>query len=79
MPNNKRGSNRQPGAPALPGAGRPITKATIHGGNPIRVALKSSAGYEHIGTGITTIERSGSDRVVRVALEDGSTIIITVY
>jgi hypothetical protein len=59
--------------------GRPITKATIQYGNPIRVALKSTAGYEHIGTGVTTIERSGTDRIVRVVLEDGSTIIITVY
>jgi len=75
----KRGSNRPAGSPALPGAGRPITKATIHEGNPIRVALKSAAGYEHIGTGATSIERSGTDRVVRVTLEDGSSIIITVY
>lgn len=59
--------------------GRPITKATIQEGNPIRVALKSTDGYEHIGTGATSIERSGTDRIVKVALEDGSTIIITVY
>lgn len=76
---NKRGSNRQPGAPALPGAGRPITKATIKAGNPIRVARKSADGYEHIGTGETAIERSGTDRIVRVEIEDGSTIIITVF
>lgn len=76
---SKRGSNRQPGAPALPGAGRPITKAIIHEGSPIRVALKSADGYEHLGTGVTSIERSGTDRIVRVALDDGSTIIITVY
>lgn len=76
---NKRGSNRQAGAPALPGAGRPPSKATITAGNPIRVAVKGADGYEHIGTGATTIERSGSDRVIRVALENGSTIIITVY
>ena len=76
---NKRGSNRQPGAPALPGAGRPITKATIHAGNPIRVALNSASGYEHIGTGATTIERSGTDRIVRIDLADGNMIIITVY
>lgn len=64
---------------ARDGAGRPPASATIKAGSPIRVAVISADGYEHIGTGVTAIERSGSDRVVRVALTDGSAIIITVY
>lgn len=76
---SRRGINRQKGASGLPGAGRPPQSATIKAGNPVRVAHVFPSGYEHLGTGAATIERSGTDRIVRVTLEDGSTIVITVF
>jgi hypothetical protein len=38
-----------------------------------------AAGVEHIGTGTATIERVSTERVVRIALEDGSTLVLTVF
>lgn len=76
---NKRGSNRPPGAPALPGAGRPPNSATIRAGNPVMISRTFPDGIEHIGTGTVSITRSGNDRIVRIALEDGSTLILTVF
>lgn len=76
---NKRGSNRLPGAPALPGAGRPPNSATIKAGNPIMASRVFPDGVEHIGTGTVSITRSGNDRIVKIALDDGSTLILTVF
>lgn len=61
------------------GAGRPPNSATIKAGNPVMVSRKFPDGVEHIGTGTVSITRSGNDRIVRVALEDGSTLVITVF
>jgi hypothetical protein len=77
---NKRGQNRQPGAPALPGAGRPPQSATIKAGNPVMVAQTfPGGGFGHLGKGTAEITRAGSSRIVRVLIEDGSTLVITVF
>lgn len=76
---SKRGSNRQLGAPALPGAGRPPQTATIRAGNPVCAALTHDGGYELLGTGTVTIERVGTDRIVRIPFGDGSTLVLTVF
>lgn len=53
---------------------------TIKAGSPIRVALThQGGGYTHLGTGEVAIERSGADRIVRVELGDGSTLVLTVF
>lgn len=76
---SKRGSNRQQGAPALPGAGRPPQTATIRAGNPIMATRVYPDGVERIGTGVATIERVSTERVVRVQLDDGSTLVLTIF
>lgn len=56
-----------------------LAPADAKEGAPLRIARTSGDGYEPIGTGVAAITRSGTDRIVRVLLEDGSTLIITIY
>lgn len=80
MKTNRRGENRKPGAPALPGAGRPPQSATIRVGTPLMISqVEPDGSYGHIGKGVAEITRSGVSRIVRVLLEDGSTLVITVF
>lgn len=58
---------------------RPPKSATIKAGNPVMASRVFHDGVEHIGTGTVSITRSGNDRIVKVALEDGSILIITVF
>lgn len=53
---------------------------TIKAGGPISAGIAhQGGGYMHLGTGKAVIERSGTDRIVRVELEDGSTLVLTVF
>ena len=62
------------------GAGPKIKTATIRAGNPVMISqLLADGSYGHIGKGVVTIDRDGSSRIVRVALDDGSTIQIMVF
>lgn len=76
---NKRGSNRQPGAPALPGAGRKsIVKATIREGDGLMLSQVYADGTADLGRGRVAVEKIGRDRVIKVAQADGSEIRILV-
>jgi len=76
----RRGENRKAGDPALPGAGRPPQSATIKAGNPVMASLTlPDGGYGHLGKGVAEIARSGTSRVIRVPLEDGSTLVLMVF
>jgi len=79
---SKRGSNRQKGAPALPGAGRPATKATLREGVIVLISQvwpdKSNVdlGRGIVG-GVESIKES-SDRLVTIPQKDGSEIRIVI-
>lgn len=76
---SKRGSNRQPGAPALPGAGRPPKSATIREGTPIMISQVYPDGMADLGRGKATIRRQGLSRIVVIPQEDGSEIRILIF
>lgn len=77
------GTKGKSGGPRTPGPekelGRPPNSATIKAGNPVMASRVFHDGVEHIGIGKVSITRSGSDRIVKVALEDGSTLVLTVF
>lgn len=75
---SKRGSNRPKGAPALPGAGRPATKATIKNGVGLMLTHVYSDGAADIGRGVATIEAIGRSRLIKIPQDDGSEIRILV-
>jgi hypothetical protein len=75
---NNRGSNRQPGAPALPGAGRPATKATINDGDGLMISHVYAGGTADIGRGKAEITKIGNSRLITIAQADGSEIRILV-
>jgi hypothetical protein len=75
---NKRGSNRQPGALALPGAGRPATKATINDGDGLMISQVYAGGTADLGRGKAEIEKIGNSRLVKIVQADGSEIRILV-
>jgi hypothetical protein len=68
---NKRGSNRQPGAPALPGAGRPPQSITLRVGDGIALRYGFSTPLE-LGE-VVEIKR-GIPRSVRIELRNGTTV-----
>lgn len=72
----KRGSNRQPGAPALPGAGRPVSRAIINDGDGLLLSHVYADGTADLGHGRATVEKRGHSRLVRIILLDGSEIRI---
>jgi hypothetical protein len=72
----KRGSNRRKGAPALPGAGRPTTRALIRNGDALMLTQVYPDGTANLGSGIVTIEGIGHSRLIKVAQKDGSEIRI---
>lgn len=58
----------------------PLKTATVKAGSPIAVAISHpGGGYEHLGTGKAMIERVGTERVVKVDLGDGRTLVLTVF
>jgi hypothetical protein len=75
----KKGRSGAPGVTRPAGPGRNPKTATIRAGNPVSATRVFAAGVEHIGTGTATIERVSTERVVRIALEDGSTLVLTVF
>jgi hypothetical protein len=75
---NNRGVNRQPGAPALPGAGRPVTKATIRDGDGLMINHVCTDGTADLGRGRATVEKIGHDRLIKIVQADGSEIRILV-
>jgi hypothetical protein len=72
----KRGSNRQKGAPALPGAGRPATKAVIENGSGLMLTHVYPEGTADLGKGIASIESVGRSRLIKIPQSDGSEIRI---
>ena len=76
MKTNKRGSNRQPGAPALPGAGRPVTRATINDGDGLMLSQVYAGGTADLGRGKARIEKIGNSRLIKIDQADGSEIRI---
>lgn len=74
----KRGSNRQPGAPALPGAGRPVTKATIQDGDGLMISQVYAGGTADLGRGKAKITKIGNSRLIKLVQADGSEIRILV-
>lgn len=73
---NKRGSNRTKGAPALPGAGRPVVKATINTGDGLMISQVYADGTADIGRGTAEIEKLGNSRLIKIPQTDGSEIRI---
>lgn len=73
-----RGSNRTKGAPALPGAGRPPTTATIAAGDGLLISHVLPDGTADLGRGRATIAHLGRDRLITILQEDGSEIRIVV-
>lgn len=71
-----RGSNRQLGAPALPGAGRPIVKATIHTGDGLMLSHVAADGTADLGHGRAVVEKIGNGRLIKVPLANGAEIRI---
>lgn len=75
----RRGSNRQSGAPALPGAGRPVTKATIENGDGLMLSQVYTDGFADLGRGRAIVEKvAGHGRLIKIAQDDGSEIRILV-
>ena len=74
----KRGSNRPKGAPALPGAGRPVTKATIQQGAGLMLTHVYPNGTADLGSGRAVIEPIGRSRLVKIPQADGSEIRILI-
>lgn len=64
------------GAPALPGAGRPITKAVIHKGDGLMLTHVYPEGTADLGHGTVTIESVGHSRLIKILQADGSEIRI---
>lgn len=79
MKQNRRGTNRKPGAPALPGAGRPPKSATIREGAPLMISQIYPDGTANLGSGKATIRRQGQSRIVAIPQEDGSEIRILIF
>lgn len=78
---SKRGSNRPKGAPALPGAGRPLTTATLREGAIVFLSqVWPSGDNAALGRGIVgKIERlEGGDRCVVIPQKDGSELRIVI-
>jgi len=74
-----RGSNRQPGAPALKGAGRPASRAILEAGRGVFVTHVAPEGTTDLARGVIgKVERIGQDRLVIIPQEDGSEIRILV-
>jgi len=75
-----RGSNRQPGAPALKGAGRPASRAILEAGRGVFVTHVAPEGTTDLARGVIgKVERLGrSDRLIVIPQEDGSEIRILV-
>lgn len=68
---NKRGFNRQPGAPALPGAGRPPQSTTLRIGDGVAIRYGYNTPLE-LGE-VKEIVR-GIPRSVRIELRNGITV-----
>ena len=75
---SRRGSNRPKGAPALPGAGRPATKATIREGTGLMLSHVYPDGTADLGRGVASIEAVGRSRLIKIPQKDGSEIRILV-
>lgn len=75
---SKRGSNRPKGAPALPGAGRRPSKATIRNGTALMIIKVYPEGTADLGSGIATIEGIGCSRLIKIPQKDDSEIRILV-
>ncbi len=74
------GLNRKAGAPALPGAGRKPTTATLRAGSIVFVTQVWPAGVAHLGSGVVSkIEKLlGGDRCVVIPQTDGSELRIVI-
>jgi len=68
-----RGDNRRPGAPALPGAGRPPRSTMLRVGD--RVGLKIDGGPIAEGV-IVGVRRNGTLRTTTIQMTDGSTAFL---
>ena len=66
------------GAPALPGAGRPVVKATIRDGDGLSISRLFSDGTTNLGKGRAVVEKIGRERIIKLAQDDGSEIRILV-
>lgn len=75
----KKGRSGAPGVSRPAGPGRNPQTATIRAGNPIMATRVYPDGTERVGTGVATIERVSTERVVRVQLDDGSTLVLTIF
>lgn len=72
---NKRGSNRRPGAPALPGAGRPPQSITFRIGDAVALRYGFNTPME---LGEVTEMHRGQPRTVVVQLRNGETVWLMV-
>ncbi len=65
-------------APALPGAGRPIAKATIRAGAGVFINQVYPDGTADLGRGRAEITSIGRDRLIKIKQADGSEIRILI-
>lgn len=77
---NKRGYNRPKGAPALPGAGRKPTKATITAGVLVMVSQAFPHGFCDLGRGIVSKvnKLESGNRCIIIPQKDGSELRIVI-
>lgn len=77
---SRRGLNRPKGAPALPGAGRPVTKATLTEGIIVFLSqVYPDGNHADLGRGIVgKVERKDGHRVVVIPQNDGSELRIVI-
>lgn len=71
----RRGSNRQPGAPGLKGAGRPPQSLTLRLGDGIAIRYGYNTPLE---LGEVTAIRRGIPRTAVIQLRDGTTVWLLV-
>ena len=73
---NKRGSNRQLGAPALPGAGRPPQSTILRVGDGIAIKYATKDGSTPFELGDVTKIIRGIPRTTIIQLRNGETIYL---
>ena len=71
---SKRGSNRQAGAPALPGAGRPPQSTTLRIGDGVAIKYAKDDSSTAFELGEVKEIIRGIPRTVRIELRNGMTV-----
>ena len=71
-------SGNRTGRSRAPGAGRPVTQATIKDGAGLMLTHVFPEGTADLGHGRATIERIGNSRLIKIPQADGSEIRILV-